>query len=555
MAGVVAIGYSGVTAGLVRSLSGSVPVGTKPGRFTLDVRDDATPDAIGTLTLTDGFNGTITLAHCALVESRQSGPGRRRITLDDRRWRWRTGFVDGAYNTRLRNGEVDPDRAKTPRQLAGMLLDAMNEPTRDVSLLPNDARPEVNWVQANPADELDRLLSSLGCVLAPTWAGGWKVWPVGEGTLHDVLDGVWLKQSDAATSIRAVPDQIAVACAPVECECVFRLEAVGEEIGGQVKRIGDLSFMPAGGWGTQTPTLDGVTGEQYLAFGDPQPIKMRDHARGSVLRWYRVASMPAGTGAFGLNPPGYTGPDVESIDQLLPLISGVNVISNFNGEERLPAVVWGEHVVPNLFGARARPGTPVAASWTLDPVTGIVKFGEPIYNINETTGALESAVLYLRCAVKVRQVESRAETYYARYQNTGASNGAGAEVLRRPDLVLRFLPTWTVEGELAIGGIIPSNQADIDAECEYHLGLMAAEYAARPSGTVRLSGLHAAELNGQQREVAYSADTRQPPQTTIGVNGSANPYTPDLKQIQRQARFKGDLLGELAKLNRDQPRE
>lgn len=558
MPGTVAISYTGITAGQIRSLSGAIPIGKTPGRFTIDVRDDATPAAVGTLAFSDGYNGTISLAQCALVSSRWSGRGQRRLTLEDRRWRWRTGYIDGHYNKRRPKAVDKLEREKTPRELAGLLFTALNELVRDVSLLPNDARPEVQWIQANPADELERLCSSLGCVIAPNLTtGGWKIWPIGQGTTAS--GGDWLKTLDIDTAVRPVPDQIAIACGPVEFEAVFLCEAVGVDTDGKIKPINELSFAPAGGWKAGPETHDGITGEYKKHPGDTRKLSLRNLARQTVWKWYRIKSMPAGAGPDKLNPPGYDYPvAVSAIEQFLPLIPSVNSFS-LDGKERGPAEVFGEFTDFKLFDTgTSPPGTPFTNTWTLDTARGIVKFEAPQYLYDATKDPGErydAAKVYLKCAARVEDTTIGSPVYYARFLTSGSTQGAGAEVVRRPDIVLRFEPDFSADGTLAAAGDPDSNLAEVDAECEYHLATMAAEYAPANAGTIRLSGLHAVELNGQQREVAFAADTRQPPQTTIGVNGSANPYTPDYKVIQRQSRFKGELLGDLAKLNRSNPGE
>ena len=46
------------------------------------------------------------------------------LAILDRRWKWAWGEISGVYNTRFANGDVDPEREKTPQELAELCLKA-----------------------------------------------------------------------------------------------------------------------------------------------------------------------------------------------------------------------------------------------------------------------------------------------------------------------------------------------------------------------------------------------------------------------------------------------
>src|SRR5207302_7663300 len=75
------------------------------------------------------------------------------LSILDRRWAWRFGQICGRYNVRDEAGRLDAETERSPQELAQSLFTAMGESVFDVSLLPDDTRPEVNWVYVNPAVE------------------------------------------------------------------------------------------------------------------------------------------------------------------------------------------------------------------------------------------------------------------------------------------------------------------------------------------------------------------------------------------------------------------
>lgn len=530
--------YPGVTAAHLIGFSGTEGLDAQPGRFTLTLSQAAAPEPYGTLVFTDETR-TITIPGCRVADSRWSGPGQFTVTLEDRRWRWRTGLVFGRYNVRTDSGSWIRHQ-KTPRELAELLWAEMNETDLDVTLLPNDTLPEVDWYAANPADELIALLAPLGCVLAPQLTGGWKVYPVGAGGVYATPAGVQVS-SDVATDFAAYPDSVSVITGPIQYEAVFALEAVGEEYNGRIVPIDDLTYKPAWGWEQESDEFHGLEDVTYER--DGKTLNTQDLAKSCVRRWYRVASMPAGTGANSLNPPGYPTslPAVESISQLLPLSPVVNdtvtTLADPDYGKRKAAEVWGEFVKDESTGLVTRAGTKVTENFSIDAERGIVKFSKAVTSHPGDFSQIDPATLFLRCVVEVEQPEINAAAGYQRTATTGLANGTGAEVLLRDDLELQWQPVWNADGTAVDppgGGEYPSNREDIDAEADYYLNAKLAGYTGQTGGTLQLTGIHAPNLNGLQTSVTWSFGIAQPPTTTIGINTRANPYTPKYQDQQQQ---------------------
>ena len=103
------------------------------------------------------------------------------LQILDRRWKWQFGEIDGRYNVRSADGSIIDSTEKTPRQLAELLLRAMNESQFDVDQIPNDSRPTVVWDAANPADELAQLCDQLSCRIVLGLDNHVRIRPIGDG--------------------------------------------------------------------------------------------------------------------------------------------------------------------------------------------------------------------------------------------------------------------------------------------------------------------------------------------------------------------------------------
>jgi hypothetical protein len=530
--------YPGITSAHVIAFSGTEGLDATPGRFTLTLSQAATPSPYGTLAFTDGTR-TITIPYCRVADSRWAGVGKFQITIEDLRWRWRTGAVYGRYNV-PREDYAGVRFEKTPRELAEILWATMEESELDVTLLPNDPRPEVSWYASNPADELIALLASLGCVLAPQLNGSWKVYPVGYGAVYTPPVGFTVA-TDVATDFATYPDAVSVITGPIQYEAVFALEAVGEETDGRIVPIDLLSYKPAWGWEQEDNDFAGLEDQTYTRNG--RTLNLQDLAKSCVRRWYQIASMPAGTGADSLNPPGYPTslPPVESLYQLLPLVPVINETVTSMGDpdygKRMGAEVWGKFTKDEQSGLQSRPGTKVPSSFSIDAERGIVKFSQPVVSLPSDFSAINPAELFLRCVVEVQQPEINVAAGYERKATTGLSNGTGSEILFRDDLELQWKPVWKNDGTLdplEDGAEYPNNRVEVDAEADYYLAAKLAGYVNQTGGTMNLTGIHAPNLNGLQTSVTWSFGAKQTPSTTIGVNTRANPYTPKYDDVQKQ---------------------
>lgn len=184
--------YPGIQS--FESIEGSDISGISPSVFVAKIfPQDEVPQADGDLVFS--YNGnTITIwdAHIDRADYEQGSGGKTVIVrFLDSRWKWQAGReITGRYNIKLPNNYVDPRHEKTPQELAKLCFDAMGETSIDVTQLPNDARPDIDWVSMPAAEALARLCDELGCRIVPQRSTRqWAIVVVGEGA--DLPDNGW----------------------------------------------------------------------------------------------------------------------------------------------------------------------------------------------------------------------------------------------------------------------------------------------------------------------------------------------------------------------------
>lgn len=270
-----------------------------------------------------------------------------RLTMIDRRWKWRYGSISGRYNVRLPNGPVDkldPRTEKTPGELIKLLLDAMGEADALVGQLPEFLRPSIYWDHANPAQELANLCDQFGMSIVLRADNRMAIFPRGfadlEGssrTLEFPPEGIIV--DSGAYDPPELPDTVKFVCGPSRFQTDLPLDAVGDDIDGLVKPINELSYAPkkrdAGGNLTNQPDWsrgDIISFENVPLFnpGDDYNgalwynyVSPRELARASVFRKYRARAtikISGGTKS-GYRPRTIEGYDkkIKDLRLLLPL--------------------------------------------------------------------------------------------------------------------------------------------------------------------------------------------------------------------------------------------
>lgn len=237
--------------------------GISPGVATLRFNPQATVPAMrGTLVITDGVNGSITLPDCKVERMTQSmGSRGTEWTLEimDRRWKWRDlGFISGCYNQLDPYGKLIPWTIRSPTELAVLCLQAMGETNYQIDLPPglnypgpeitapipnvSGVNPPVDWNAIPPGQALDQLANSYGRrVVYSTDIEGVLIARPGIG--RDIPGGS-ISQFTPSLDVPATPAGVAVVGAPTRYQMRLLLDAVGEEWNGHYRPIEALSYAP-----------------------------------------------------------------------------------------------------------------------------------------------------------------------------------------------------------------------------------------------------------------------------------------------------------------------
>lgn len=253
---------------------GSFPLSSSvsPSMAVLRFRLSYTYQQIGSLVLSDGISSR-EFRNCrvvrAVVQAGNGGARWRELQIQDRRWAWAEhyGGVYGAYNLDTR-AAGDPRNARSARQLAEILCQAMGEVGYDVSLLPSNVYPRVDWRGENPATELEQLAKLYRCFVTLTPNDTLAICREGLGEVPS-QDA---RQMDFTYSeeLPIIPRALCFEGDDLLCQHDLNIVPVGLETTGASKGrllpIDDLSYKPAGGWARQNPdNFLGVTNKNDRA--------------------------------------------------------------------------------------------------------------------------------------------------------------------------------------------------------------------------------------------------------------------------------------------------
>ena len=450
----------------------------------------------GTLTMVWGGT-TITLPNCVVdVASFKLVEGKfLDIILLDRRDHWsRLPTISGDYNL-VMGGKRVTATEKNLRQIATILLTAMGEPSADVSVLPTNVYPRVTFEQASPAVHLRKLLEDRGYTIALNFGNEpVKVVRLGTGATLPTND-VFLRTEglDPKVAPRYVRTVFGRTC----MQARMALEAVGLDTDGRWKPIDDLSYKPAGGWGTTSP---------YALQDEDNSItaQTRETSLGFVRRAYRIRGFVNDTAQAPTWVLPFFGTAVPGLDFILPLQSGLL--------EKQTIRDWDTRGWPRVYGKRTKrlswqdptfaAGEDLQDTAVTDQVTdffrtepeyGMVIFSEPQVIFNPTSNYFEPAQLYLECAFQIRNPS----TYAIHQQFVDVDvypQGSGYAVVpgeSRFEIIANYSGNHAMTGQT-------TNQTDLQTIAD--------------NNATAVSGLYA---TGAAQQVVYSQ-----PQLTLRCDGA-----------------------------------
>jgi len=446
------------------------------------------------------------------------------ITLPvyDRRWRWKYGEIAGWYNRRKADDSetILTGTEKTPQELAILLFTAMGEATNTVSVtnLPNDARPEVKWDRyTNPAEELLRLCSSLGCRIVPNWSlNKFAIYQDGQGFPLPINDNIMQPSVGLSTAI--APSSIYVDSAPIWYDRRFELAPVALDVDGKYKEFDDpdLSYRISSG---EFMDIDGTNLRDFAScgsFSDEELEKRMKLASRSVYRTYVVRDN-------AYNKDGLT--NIWQVELL-------NQISEKDGDDRYKSSqVLGKYLNDNLVET---PAVMDADNYfSLDTSRRLVKFSSPMYLILERK--IIGADLVLRCCSKYRlntTFEYDRDTLIYDLNVTPWPNTKGHLPLTVDHIqaIVNYVYSGTDFKEKTDE---TDNFTVIEESLNHYAIAESKKYIDNDSASYQYRGLFLLELDGLRSYLEYSFGIHRPITTLASLNCRPNVYVPDYRDKVR----------------------
>lgn len=475
----------------------------------------------------------IAMNDCRLTDiSFQTGEDGKQLMLlhvADPRWAWQFGRIRGVYNHRENDNQIRPTREKKPQELAKMLFEAMGVTNYSLSNLPNNTRPSVDW-DGSPVEALTNLCDSLGCrVIFNPMQNRAEIVVVGHGAnLPQSLD---VLSDSLDMDPPEVPDSIVFLAGKTEYQWDFELEPVGTELNGDIKKIDDLSFKPAGGWERSAgpPWFDDVA-EKY-----------RDIARQNVFRMYRIKV-----------PVKVHGIDVDSLDLILPILDRLVQTKGVGNKasEHWPPVAYGVFY-DGEFGLN--PAKPMRGldgrlyqwftkGFSVDVDHGIVLLNEYAYVHKDAAGnyvngnadplaiRIHPASIYLRTTVNIRDSKSWAWNRHKVERKPG-----GKKLSVKPKYLARDDVTRTIYHHFDGANLaLRDNENDVKTQADYYIDQELATWQLQSPGTRMYAGLKPIAIDGAISQVSWSIDDSGRTTTTISRHQEPPSVSLTYKQKQRQ---------------------
>lgn len=485
--------------------------GVKPALATLTCLPQATlPPTSGQLVITDGTNQEVwqdaavlyaNRKHVSQADIYRTKGHKISVQVADRRWRWSQRTISGVYNTRLDDGTVSATNKKSVQELVTIIFQALGE-TVDASAVPADLYPPINWVAERCDRALQRLLTSVGCEIALNYGSNQAV-AYNRGTGAQLPANGREMEPPVVMTAGPAPDKLKIAGGPVLVQSKIKLEAVGLDTDGSIKRINDLSYKPAAGWGLVWP----------LDFEDVSNATGNALARQTVWKWWAIKEFANG----GLSIPQIS-TAITKPTQLLPLrerLLEADADHNSVQRQNFP-YLEGTSIYTDTTHARFTGGFRILYD------QGIVVTDDPVFTL--TSSGISEPSMYLTVAHHVRDATTDGLVVYDRERSLGAGNSEVTEVV--PELFRTITRLYSGTGQTSV----TDNKATVDAEADKYLNAMQTRYApVDPPRAMMYRSITLADLDGAIAQVKHVLGSGEA-HTVISRNYEDDVFSPSERQ-------------------------
>ena len=463
--------------------------GVQPSVCCLVAYPQSAIPPVADLQLIQAGGSRIVFKDCA-VEGGISAPqtprrGQRlRLKLYDRRWKWQFSRIDGEYNKPTPAGSIDSGTYEDYYNLIDKLLRAMGETTHSITLPEHKITPPyVKWSGANAATQLSRLLDRVGCTLVLGLDNRVYVMPVGVGNNIPTQGSETLKQFGSTRGV--MPEFVTIVFANTRWQSRLKLEAVGMDSDGDIKKITDLKYKPDNGWEYEWPyTMPNVS------------TSSRPYALETVFRWYRVKSMGDGT----LNLPGKF--EVSSIEDIYPISNKLLTTMTSNKHNYAEnANNIGTWYRGDLKGDNQSANSRLDVPFEIDAEMGIVKFAEPVFQLSSNT--IKAATLYLTASYAADTIHSTGKSNYEKSIATNLPGAHGDAVLCDKTRFRSIIQNYSTVHPLSKKSVT-DNRSDLDDFSIRHLLAYKHNFNTADQATMQWVGLEPVACTGHVRQVRWT---------------------------------------------------
>lgn len=532
--------FPGITG--VISASTTFALGISPAVTSVTIAPNPSLTQLGTAVWAYGGSTIRSLPNSVVDEIRVSRAGGATtwiVSILDRRWTWEYGQISGEYNIAI-DDKVIESSEKTPRELAEICLDAMGEVDYDVSLVPEDDQPYVNWELEVPAKALAELLELYG--LTVTLRLDNTVAVVRLGTGEDLPADALVVEDTIQPA--AVPSKLRVVTAPAEWQVDFATEAVGAETDGTLVPIDDLTYKPAGGW----------EDKDFLDFEFLTNEEQNKAAKDTVRKWYRIKLPDAPIVLDPPEDPEATEPvslldlpdltvAVEELYQVLPILDqSVGSKGDDQSKTQVRAIVWGKYFDGHTLGSTNTTDAitedsydkslEIDQSYSVNTELGVVQFSvpcilmdaNPAMRSSTAPGAIKGtapAQVFIRCQTNVRDKDTREPQRRFKEVDIDPTSPAPTKYVTRNDIIPRYwkdgFGDWT------------NNLTRVDEQLDFYIAQEVFNFQTFPGSTADYAGFVQIAPDGALRQVAY----------TIGADGLATTkITRNIERFELSLSFK-----------------
>jgi hypothetical protein len=498
--------------------------GISPGKCTIEMPQELVSDLepTGDLTITYA-DQTITLPNCLLDEAHidQGEKGYiARITMLDRRWQWKFGSISGHYNVRMPGGananegfnssavnqdassKIRPGTEQAPQDLATLCLQAMGEQNYDVSALPNDPRPEIDWSWTNPAEALQQLCEGLGCrVTYVVDSDSVTIVTIGQG--NSLPDNGLQTFVSAGVNPPNTPSSLKLVGGPRVYQGFIPLEAVGIDTDGSIKPINSLDYRPPRGWGQEDP-------EVFPNITDPN---VRPLVEKSIYKMWRIA-LPIQVP----NPPHGDVNIISSINQVQ--LYDRLIETNWDPNDPAKATpkkpeIWG--FFDSHYAQSARTPNSTLQVYKdgidVDPDRMLIVTQDKLYSM-ATSAVVEGAIIpignnyapaniQIKIAYSIRHDDTWEFYRFAQSMNLNSQLQTQPQIVHREEIFTKTVGQF--DQNFALTGFSDNTQSDnLQQEASYYLQAAAQEYIEQDSFDVPYAGIVPIQVDGLIQQVTYT---------------------------------------------------